>query len=153
MTAPLTWPDPLAPADGSYAQSLLVRYWTELAKLPDLLERHEHLLAERLTATLRDIVLQMMLAMNGIAYPEGTVHLNGYLSASQRAVLERTLVAPTLATDTWLARAVGLTVIYRWYAPQIAARFGGEEPEALADDVLATLAARLPDWPLSIETG
>lgn len=146
------WPDLLVPASTIAVGPLLESFWSDLAALPDLLKREEYILAERLTARLRDIVIDMMLATNGIAYPAGTTHLNGYLSDSQRAVLERTLVAPSQSGETWLARAVALTVIYRWYAPQIAEQFGVQTPDALEAEVLAGLVARLPDWPTVIET-
>lgn len=146
------WPDSLVPASANAVGPLLENFWSDLAALPDLLKREEFILAERLTARLRDIVIDMMLAMNGIAYPAGTTHLNGYLSDSQRAVLERTLVAPSQTGETWLARVVALTVIYRWYAPQIAEKFGVQVPDALEAEVLAGLVARLPDWPTVIET-
>ena len=48
---------------------LLRRFWQELATLPDLLKHDEQLLAAACTATLRQNVLEMMLALNGIAYP------------------------------------------------------------------------------------
>lgn len=146
------WPDALQPPNPARVAQLLPTFWQRLADLPDLLQRDELLLAEALTAELRSLVLEMMLAMNGIAPPPGTRHLNGYLSPSQRAVLERTLVAPAASADVWLARAVALTVIQSWYAPQLAAHFGVAPPTALEAEVRAHLAAALPDWPLEIAT-
>jgi hypothetical protein len=151
-TQPNQWPDALQPPDPARVAALLPAYWRTLDGLPDLLTRGESLLAEELTVTLRTLVIEMMLAMNGIARPAATRHLNGYLGASQRAVLERTLVAPDSSADTWLARAVALTVIVGWYAPQIVERFGLEPPAKLEAAVLAHLAAALPDWPLDIRS-
>ncbi len=149
---PHPWPDALRAPDPARAAALLPAFWQTLAQLPDLLNRDEQLLAEALTAELRHLVIEMMLAMNGIAPPAGTRHLNGYLSPSQRAVLERTLAAPAASRESWLARAVALTVIQSWYAPQLAARFGFAPPAELESAVRAQLAAALPDWPLEIST-
>ncbi len=146
------WPDPLHPPDPDATRRLPARFWERLAALPDLIERAEWLLAEALIADLRRTVLEMMLAANGIAYPEGTAHLNRYLGASQREALERTLYAEGSGAAPCIARAVALTVIYRWYAPQIAAQFETVAPAALEASVLADLARRLPDWPMSIST-
>lgn len=146
------WPDPLAPPSPARVGDLLESYWLTLERLPDLLQRNEAILAEALTAELRRIVIELMLAMNGIAWPMGTVHLNGYLGDSQRAVLERTLVAPEPSSNAWLARAVALTVIYGWYAPQCVDRFHVPMPEATRHRVWAALCAALPDWPQSIES-
>ena len=78
---------------------LLRRFWQELATLPDLLQRDEQLLAAACTATLRQNVLEMMLALNGIAYPHVQRHLNTYLGKSQRSAIEKTLLAPAVAAD------------------------------------------------------
>jgi hypothetical protein len=51
--------------------------------------RGEHLLCGQTIADARTIVLEMMLALNGIAYPAETRHLNTYLGASQRAAIEK----------------------------------------------------------------
>lgn len=147
-----SWPDALSAPAAERVQYLLAEFWLTLETLPDLLNRGELLLAEENTAHLRALVLEMMLALNGIAMPAGTRHLNGYLGASQRAVLERTLVTPAAERSSWVARAVALTVIYRWYAPQLAAQFGLAEPVTEEARVWPHLVATLPDWPQSITT-
>lgn len=147
-----TWPDSLNPPEPAHALSLLTTFWEQLEPLADLLQRDEWILAERLTVSLRDTVIEMMLAMNGIAWPAGTAYLNGYLGESQRKVLERTLETSGHTAGAWIARAVALVVIYRWYAVQIVERFGGELPVAHESRVLNDLAARLPGWPARIET-
>lgn len=147
-----TWPDPLVQPVAARVARLLVQFWEELGQLPDLLGREEQLLCAAATARLRDIVIEMMLALNGIAYPQGTRHLNHYLGASQRAALEKTLAAPVAGGDAWLGQAVALVVIYRWYAPQLVARFDLAYPQAVEEATLAQLAAALPDWPLAIQT-
>lgn len=145
------WPDPLQPAQPTRVADLLDCFWRTLAELPDRIERQEHLLAAELMAELRAIVLDMMLGLNGIARPTGTRHLNTYLGASQRAAIEKTLLAPSVAGESWIGQAVALVVIYRWYAPQLVAKYAISYPQAAEDAALATLQ-RLPDWPLAITT-
>ena len=94
----------------------------------------------------------MMLALNGIQWPTGTRHLNGYLSASQRAALEKTLVAPEVSGESWIGRAVALVVIYRWYAPQLVEKFDLAYPHELENAVWTHLQQNIPDWPLSVTT-
>jgi hypothetical protein len=134
-------------------QQLLDNFWEILGLLPDLLQREEWLLCASECAELRDIVIEMMLALNGIAWPEGTRHLNHYLGESQREALNKTLLAPVAGSDSWIGQAVALLVIYRWYAPQLLA----EHPQLIYPSAgeaatLADLAAALPDWPESITT-
>jgi len=152
MTKP-TWPDALQPADPAETALLLDQFWRQLARLPDLIERDEQLLAAACTGDLRQTVLRMMLALNGIACPPQTRHLNSYLSASQRAALEKTLALPFAGAEGWIGQAVALVVICRWYAPQLANAYGFAAPDALEQETLAGLQARLPDWPLAITTG
>ena len=135
-----------------HIEQLLARFWTELLTLGILMERGEHLLCSEQATLLRRIVLEMMLGLNGIAYPAGTHHLNTYLGQSQRAAIEKTLVAPGASADTWIAQAVSLVVIYRWYAPQLMARFDLPYPASTESAVLAQLQQLLPDWPQSITT-
>lgn len=146
------WPDPLQKPTAAAVDDLLKEFWQVLQPLPDLLQRHEHLLAEQLTSRLRGVIIEMMLALNGIQWPTNTRHLNGYLSASQRAALEKTLVAPTVSAESWIGRAVALVVIYRWYAPQLVEKFDLAYPQALETQVWAHLQQNLPDWPLSVTT-
>lgn len=146
------WPDELMrPTQANVAQ-LLRGFWLALARLPQLLERDEHLLAAVCTAALRQCVLEMMLALNGIAYPPDTAHLNTYLGASQRAAMEKTLLTPSVAAESWIGQAVALVVIYRWYAPQLVAAFSLPYDEELEAATLARLHADLPDWPSAITT-
>jgi hypothetical protein len=147
-----TWPDALRKPESADVAALLEAFWLEIETLPALLAEDEMILAEALTARLRRIVMELMLAMNGIAWPEGTTHLNGYLGNSQRMVLERTLRAPNASAETWLARAVALTVIYRWYAPQCAERFGVAHPDTTEARVWAALYTGIPGWPQTLTT-
>lgn len=146
------WPDPLARPDAAAVAESLVRFWELLAQLPDLLNRHEYLLADRLTYHLRSTVLAMMLALNGIQWPQGTSHLNSYLSAQQRAAIEKTMVLPAPSAEGWIGRAVALLVIYRWYAPQLVAAFQLVYPHQVEEQVLQQLQQELPDWPLTVTT-
>jgi hypothetical protein len=151
MNAP-SWPDELQRPTPARVADLLRQFWLELAALPDLLGRDEHLLAAECTGALRRCVLEMMLALNGIAYPAGTRHLNLYLGPSQRAAIEKTLAAPAVAPESWIGQAVALVVIYRWYAPQLAGAFHLMYDATLENATLAALQAQLPDWPTTITT-
>jgi hypothetical protein len=146
------WPDNLVRPQQEKIGHQLRRFWLELSTLPDLLQRNEHLLAAACTATLRGIVLEMILALNGIAYPPGTSHLNTYLGPSQRAAIEKTLLAPAVAADSWIGQAVALIVIYRWYAPQLVAAYDVPYNGTLEADTLTHLQMELPDWPSAITT-
>jgi hypothetical protein len=97
-------------------------------------------------------VIEMMLAMNGIAYPTGTRRLNAYLGESQRAALVKTLRVLTPGRSAWIGGAVSLLVIYRWYAPQLVERYGLSYPQELENMTLAEIAARLPEWPVEVRT-
>lgn len=147
-----TWPDILRPAEPSEVAQLLQIFWQQLALLPELVQQEEHLLCAACTGELRQIVLRMMLALNGIAYPAQTRHLNGYLGESQRVAIEKTLVAPFVGAESWIGQAVALVVIYRWYAPQLAAAFQVPAADAAEQETLVLLHARLPDWPATIRT-
>ncbi len=146
------WPDPLQKPEPRQIQQLLTNFWEQLAQLADLINRQEHLLAETRTAELRNIILDMMLALNGIQRPAATIHLNSYLGESQRQVLEKTLLAPSVSGESWVGRAVALVVIYRWYAPQLMEKFGLHYPHEQEAQTLAILQQSLPDWPLTITT-
>jgi hypothetical protein len=146
------WPDELQRSNPQQVEGLMRRFWQELAELPDLIARDEHLLCAMCTARLRSTVLEMMLALNGIAYPDGTAHLNTYLGQSQRAAIEKTLLAPLVDGDAWIGQAVALVVIYRWYAPQLAQAHGLAYDSDLEDRTLEHLRAQLWDWPESITT-
>ena len=146
-----SWPDSLQPALPQPTDALLERFWVDLSALPDLIQREENLLAARLTARLRQCVLELMLALNGIAWPEGTRHLNTYLSESQKAAIEKTLAAPLVGGESWIGQAVALVVIYRWYAPQLVQKYGIPYPQAAEDATMAQLHM-LPNWPIFITT-
>lgn len=145
------WPDQLHKSEAAPVAALLRTFWQLLAHLPDLINRQEHLLADHLTTQLRGVVLEMMLALNGIQWPAGTRHLNGYLSAQQRAAIEKTMVLPHVSAEAWIGRAVALIVIYRWYAPQLVDHFQLPYPQTLETEAWAALQ-QLPDWPLAVTT-
>ncbi|MCB0064464.1 MAG: hypothetical protein KDE19_20205 [Caldilineaceae bacterium] len=146
------WPDPLQRPPASHVATLLSTFWQQLDQLPDLLNRREYLLADQVTVKLRGIVLEMMLALNGIQWPKDTQHLNTYLSAQQRAAIEKTLVLPETSGEAWIGRAVGLLVIYRWYAPQLVEAYQVPYPQELEIRVWEKLQRELPDWPVSVTT-
>ena len=145
------WPDQLQESDPARVQLILADFWRLLAELPDRVERDEQLLCHATTTTLRTLVLEMMLALNGIAYPQTTRHLNHYLGASQRAALEKTLLAPAADASAWVGQAVALVVIYRWYAPQLVEKLALIYPQA-AEDAAQVALGRLPTWPVTITT-
>ncbi len=144
------WPDPLEKPDSDQVAQQLSAFWTTLDGLPALVQHDERLLAAELVQTLRGIVIDLMLALNGIRRPAGTRHLNRYLSPSQRTALERTLTAPAPQMDAWIGQAVALTVIYGWYAPQLTARFELTYPQALQENVWNALRNGIFEWPASI---
>lgn len=146
------WPDQLHPPSAADVAERIATFWELLAQLPDLLNRHEYLLADRLTYQLRSTVLDMMLALNGVQWPQGTRHLNHYLSEQQRAAIEKTMILPVASIEGWIGRAVALLVIYRWYAPQLAAKFNLTYPQTLEEEVWRKLQSELPDWPLTVTT-
>lgn len=146
------WPDTLRAVDPQQVHHDLAEFWRELATLGPLLAQGELLLASETITRLRSLVVRLMLALNGIARPPATVHLNTYLGASQRNALEKTLLLPAVSPEAFIAQAVALVVIYRWYAPQLLARHGGDYPQALEDAAWAELTARLPDWPMHVTT-
>ena len=145
------WPDTLQPAQPADVQFLLTIFWTQLAVLGDLLPRGQFLLTAEQLHLLRQIILQMMLALNGIQRP-ATRDLNAYLSTSQRAALEKTLILPQVDEDAWIGQAVALVVIYRWYAPQLVAKFSLLYPREQENAAWQTLVATLPTWPKQITT-
>jgi hypothetical protein len=149
------WPDLLQPPDSTLIQTLLESFWHELALLGDLLPRQQFLLAAEQLHTLRQTVLQMMLALNGIARP-ATRDLNTYLSANQRVALEKTLLLPSVnhasVADHWIGQAVSLVVIYRWYAPQLVAKHHLRYPAAEEEAAWASLTTALPTWPQRVTT-
>ena len=146
------WPDPLRKPNADAVAQQLRSFWHLLDALPDLLNRQEYLLADRLTFQLRSTVLEMMLALNGIQWPSDTRHLNSYLSAQQRAAVEKTMTLPAASIEAWIGCAVALLVIYRWYAPQLVNHFHVPYPQELEEAVWAKLQAELADWPLSVTT-
>ena len=147
-----TWPDPLSPPTGPAIQSWLDDFWATLAPLGDILNDGQYLLAADTLHRLRSQVLNLMLALNGIVRPADTRHLNTYLGESQRRALEKTLALPAAGPEAFIAQAVALVVIYRWYAPQLAAKYGVTPPADQEVAVLDALAAALPDWPRAITT-
>lgn len=154
MDSPPKWPDPLQPPSRQSIDELLSRFWHHLRELADRLERREFLLANEITGALRSTVLEMMLALNGIQRPPDTRHLNGYLGESQQAAIEKTM--RLLGTDQvsgWIGQASSLVVIYRWYAPQLVAKYALHYPQTLEDEVWQLLCSKLPGWPEALHTG
>lgn len=152
MSAP-SWPDPLQPPEPGDIQAWLAHFWDCLAALANLLPAGEILLAAEQVAEARAVVVQMMLALNGIQRPPATRRLNSYLSAAQRAALEKTLAAPNADAAAWIGQAVALVVIYRWYAPQLVSRYALHYPAQVEHSAWAALSQALPGWPQTVTTG
>lgn len=146
------WPDKLSKPNPDTVACQLAGFWTSLGELPGLILRGEHLLVAEQISLLRNQVVSLMLALNGIARPPGTRDLNAYLSTSQRKALEKTLIAPTIGRETWIGQAVALVVIYRWYAPQLVDSLDIPYPDSAEQAALSRLADALPDWPRTITT-
>jgi hypothetical protein len=138
--------------DPQHIQQLLEEFWTTLDDLPDLLPRQELLLASDTLHRLRHLVLEMMLALNGIAWPSGTTTLNTYLGASQQQAIHKTLLLSEVSIEGYIGQAVALTVIYRWYAPQLVDAHALHYPADLEVNVWQRLVARLPCWPYQVTT-
>jgi hypothetical protein len=145
------WPDILQPPQPAEVQALLETFWTQLTLLSDLLPRGQFLLAAEQIHALRQTVIQMMLALNGIQRPS-TVNLNSYLGESQRIALEKTLLVPATDADAWIGQAVALVVIYRWYAPQLVTKFGLRYPQDQENATWQKLLTTLPTWPQQVTT-
>lgn len=155
MTQP-SWPDPLSKPTPAEVSAQLHEFWATLLGLSELFYRHETILAFEKVCELRRHVLAMMLAANGINYPQGTKNLNLYLGESQRRAIEKTLWTTRSDSesplDSLIAQAVSLVVIYQWYAPQLAAAYAVERPVEAEAATLASLQNRLESWPLQITT-
>lgn len=145
---------PLNRADEGEVEIGLRSFWLELADLPAVVNRQEHLAAVSLLDRARNHLVNLIVAVNGARRPPSTTRVNQYLGPSQRDALEKTLVCPSPSPDAWIAQAVALIVIYRWYAPQLREHIPQEaEPTRLEETVLALLAAEIDGWPARITTG
>ncbi len=146
------WPDALHAPDKARIQEALAEFWLLLAELAESLAAREILLCSERAAALRSLVLELMLALNGIRRPVDTRSLNRYLSQSQREALEKTLITPRPHRDAYIGQAVALVVIYRWYAPQLVDKFGLAYPAAAEQEVWQRISRLLPDWPRAVTT-
>lgn len=145
-------PDQLRAPNAAYVNALFAGYWLTLEALAELLADGELIVAEERVTSLRGHIIGMMLAANGIERPTFAPQINRYLGESQRVALEKTLVTSGTPHESVVARAVALTVIYQWYAPQLVERFGVEEPRSEVQRAYELLAQNVPEWPLTIET-
>jgi hypothetical protein len=182
------WPDELSRPTAGDIEASINAFWSTLAQLPSHAKASETLLLHSLIGELRQNIIEMMLAANGIRFPKNTRHLNHYLGESQRLALEKTLTMPRLEGHTaspadeqpaeyqetarssqsdkagWsqplaatlieslIGQAVALVVIYRWYAPQLAEKYGARLPLELENKTLTALHSELDAWPRAIST-
>jgi predicted nucleotidyltransferase len=133
-------------------QHWLETFWVCLAELPGCINRDENLQAAQVLAQAREILVELVVALNGARRPQGRRRLNDLLGPSQREAFEKTFVVKSIGPAAWIGQAVALVVLYRWYAPQLAERDDIALPQALEDTVLAALARDIPDWPVQIMT-
>jgi hypothetical protein len=149
---PAVSPSGLQPPDPDRVQFLLEEFWRLMALMPALLNRQEHLLAVANLSRSRQVLEELVVALNGATRPPASTRLNEFLGPSQREAFEKTLVARRTGVATWIGMAVGQIVLYRWYSPQLVERYGLDYPHALERTVLALLKHDLPDWPARIST-
>lgn len=145
-------PDQLAAPCRNHILFLVREFWIELDKLADFIADEEHLLAGESIGRLRTSVLGLVLALNGIRRPDNTRGLNAYLGPSQQMVLEKTLLYPAVGIHGWIGQAIALVVIYRWYAPQLAAQFEFDLPNSLETEIWERICSKLPAWPVVLST-
>ncbi len=146
MARHLNRPDPAT------VQRRLDDFWLRLAQFASLIAHDQYLLAHEALGDLRRTVLGMMLALNGIERPAATTSLNTYLSDSQRTALEKTMLLPANDQASFIGQAVALTVIYRWYAPQLVEKLDLTYPHLREQAVWIELVNQLPDWPQHVKS-
>ena len=151
-TEPTDAPDRLERPEPAEIQQQLVSFWRLLAPLTILAPRDEYLLLQEQLGDVRRTLIVLMLALNGIKRPQTTARLSSYLGESQQRAIYSTLALPEVSREAYIAQAVSLVVIYRWYAPQLVERYGLTYPTDVEQDVWQRLRDALFDWPATITT-
>lgn len=144
---------PYQPADESRVLAALIAFWQQLARLPGAVNRQEHLAASALLHRSRDLLTELVVALNGATRPRTSARINPFLGPAQRDAFEKTLAQRGDLREGWIGQAVALIVLYRWYAPQLVELYNLAYPAALEETVLALLSAEVPGWPARITTG
>lgn len=138
----------------------LGHFWLLLARLPAAVGRQEQLAAHMLLTEMHDLLIDLVVSLNGGSRPTTRARLNQFLGPAQREAFERSLGLRRLGRQKgagggakWIGQAVALVVLYRWYAPQLAEKHSLPYPHVAENTVLALLSAELKNWPASISTG
>lgn len=143
---------PWRPAEGAKVMVALTDFWQQLARLPAVVNRGEHLAGAALLQRVRSTLTDLVVALNGATRPHLPTRVNPFLGPAQREAFEKSLVQRGDLAESWIGQAVALIVLYRWYAPQLVEQFGLDYPLALEESVLALLRVEIPGWPVHITT-
>lgn len=149
LTAPTAT---LPKGEAGAVQAGLTAFWQSLAHLPAAINREEHLAAASLLHSVRSVLTDLVVALNGATRPASPARLNPYLGPAQREAFEKTLRHSANYTESWIGQAVALIVLYRWYAPQLVEMYNLAYPARLEESVLALLCVEVPGWPAHITT-
>jgi hypothetical protein len=143
----------LAPPDVVGVEASLAHFWELLSYLPAALNRCEWLAAARLLENSRQVLIDLVIALNGAGRPPSPARINPYLGPAQLEAFEKTLPIPQPDSGAWIGQAVALIVLYRWYAPQLVEIHSLAYPDLLERTTLALLSAEVDGWPAMIQTG
>ena len=150
--------DALGPPDAEAVGAQLARFWILLAQLPAILGRQENLAAHALLGQLRSLLIDLVVALNGVRRPQAAARINQYLGPAQREAFEKSLGAGRAlpggrpGNASWIGQAVALVVLYRWYAPQLAENYATPYPQPAEETVLNLLRTQVDGWPAEITT-
>ncbi|MCL4834715.1 MAG: hypothetical protein KJZ86_19910 [Caldilineaceae bacterium] len=142
----------LEKAHPSAVQAGLTHFWHLLASLPGIVNRQEHLAGAALLGSVRGVLTDLVVALNGATRPPSLGRVNLYLGPAQREAFEKTLRLSADYTESWIGQAVGLIILYRWYAPQLVEKYTLAYPQPLEETVLSLLSAEIFGWPAHITT-
>ncbi|MBI3960036.1 MAG: hypothetical protein HY328_14585 [Chloroflexi bacterium] len=149
LTAPTAT---LHKGEAGAVQAGLTAFWQLLAHLPAAINREEHLAAASLLNSVRSVLTDLVVALNGATRPASLARINPFLGPAQREAFEKTLRHSANDTESWIGQAVALIVLYRWYAPQLVEMYRLDHPQRLEETVLALLCVEIPGWPARITT-
>ncbi|MCB0113935.1 MAG: hypothetical protein KDD84_07585 [Caldilineaceae bacterium] len=142
----------LTPPNVDTVAANLSNFWIALSHLPALVNRQEHLAAARRLDDARQILVDLVVALNGADRPPSPSRVNQYLGPLQRDAFEKTLPVRAATAESWIGQAVALIVLYRWYAPQLVEIHPIDYPTALEKSVLALLSAEVDGWPAMVRS-
>jgi hypothetical protein len=119
-----------AARDAYYPADDVTLFLYLLGNLVVTLEREELVVSHGGVGALRDLLVRLMLAENGVHKTDGQKRLNPYLSAEQRGVLEA-LPTASVRADEIVRACREICVEYAARARRLAARVGEPFPEEL----------------------